>query len=146
MSLLAMIDEIDTLITNSAAPAIVKPKLYTLREQTQALEREATQLQIRNDELQRLYADAEKTIADLKAQIAKIESPNDPSATDQCPYCKRHKGKLIDTKPSKHFGEFGEKVLYFCCTNPECGKEYDRTESPPPPPRDEWRGGSRGRR
>jgi uncharacterized protein with PIN domain len=133
MSLLKMIDEIDTLITNSASIATIKPKLHTLREQTQALDVEVSRVKIKYDELQARYekavADWQKQEFDLKQQVAKLQVVDDESATDLCPYCKRRKGKLIDIKPHSVFGNMGVKVEYYRCTN--CGKDYDQEKLPP---------------
>jgi chromosome segregation ATPase len=76
MSLLTMIDEIDTLITNAAPIATIKPKLCTLREQTQAQEREITQLQVKYDTLEKVVTEHQNEITRLKAPQSKpnIES------------------------------------------------------------------------
>lgn len=85
MSLLTMIDEIDTLVTNSAPIPTVKPKLYTLREQAQALERHITLLETKYDALQIAY---DKEVLCLKQQIAdlkKAKSVYEPNMIEVLP-------------------------------------------------------------
>jgi hypothetical protein len=77
MSLLTMIDEIDTLITNGAKPAAIKPKLFALREQAQALGGELSTTKAKYDQLEarhnKAVADWQKVVADLKQQMAVLK-------------------------------------------------------------------------
>ena len=90
MSLLAMIDEIDSLITNGTKPAAIRPKLFALREQAQALAGEVSTTKAKHDQLEarhnKAVADWQKVVADLKEQIAALkEAQSRPAAASRVP-------------------------------------------------------------
>jgi chromosome segregation ATPase len=124
VNVLKMIDEIDTLVTNSASIATIKPKLATLKEHTQALDNEVSVVKIANEKLQTKIVGLETENTDLKAEVAKLQAVDDPAATDMCKYCKRRKGKVINIKKHPVFGNMGLEIHYYRCT--ACGQEYER--------------------
>ncbi len=75
MSLLKMIDEIDTLITNGSKPAAIKPKLFALREQAQALDGELSTTKAKYDQLEARH---NKAVVDLKQQIVALKEAQSP--------------------------------------------------------------------
>jgi len=82
MSLLTMIDEIDTLITSGTKPAAIKPKLFALREHAQALDGELSSTKAKYDQLEarhnKAVADWQKVEAVLKQQIAALKEAQSP--------------------------------------------------------------------
>ena len=131
MSVLNCIDAIEQAVDAGEKPNVVKSRILAARDQVNALERDYTKLQVDYDKLVKVDAEQKTIIEDLKAQIAKLQAVDDPSATDLCPYCRRRKGKLVDIKPHKMLGDAGLKIEYYRCTN--CNKEYDREQGPSGP-------------
>jgi uncharacterized protein with PIN domain len=95
---------------------LMEKKLMLLEGELEATTRKNTLLEQRISELETSNRQLQE----------KVQPVDDPSATDLCPYCKRRKGKLVEIRPDKTFGELGVKVEYYKCTN--CGKEYDREQ------------------
>lgn len=90
MSLLTMIDEIDTLITNGTKPVAIKPKLFALREEAQAVDSEVSTTKAKYDQLEARHnnalADWQKVVADLKEQIAALrEAQSSPLTASRAP-------------------------------------------------------------
>jgi hypothetical protein len=77
MSLLKLIDEIDTLITNGTKPAAIKTKLFALREQAQSLDGELSATKAKYDQLEARH---NKAVADLKQQMAALKEAQSPPA------------------------------------------------------------------
>jgi hypothetical protein len=83
MSLLALIDEIDALITNGAKPAAIKAKLYAMREQAQALDGELSAIKAKYDQLEARH---DKAVADLTKQIAALKEAQSPPVVASVPH------------------------------------------------------------
>jgi len=106
------LDLIEKLITEHGSAAIQAKHLAMLKD-------EITILLRKNDELSRENLD-------LKAQLKNVA--HEPPKGDQCPYCGERTGKLVDMKPhpEQMFATLGKKIGYYKCSNPGCGKSYDK--------------------
>jgi hypothetical protein len=62
---------------------------------------------------------------ELKAQLTEL-SESTELIGDQCPYCRRNSGLLIEMKPKPGHPPFGPKQGFYKCNNPACGKAYDK--------------------
>ena len=123
-SITNLIDEINDLIGSGAKPGILRGKLTFLREQAEAFEQEYATLIKEKKGL-------EKQNSDLQSQIATFQSPvSEPEGTEICPYCNKISGVLDTIKPHPHFGKMGVKIYYYKCSNPKCGKDYDKQIDP----------------
>jgi hypothetical protein len=71
-----------------------------------------------------IAAAAVKAYDELKAQKPFI-------ILDKCPFCQQPTGKPLRREPVKDkiFADMGAKIIYYKCTNPDCGEEYDKPEN-----------------
>jgi hypothetical protein len=82
-------------------------------------------------------------VADLKATLKDIEAERDGlkkqldrfsigQPADICPFCRRATGQLIDIKPASNLTRTraGVEAHFFKCSNPDCGKNYDKPAKP----------------
>jgi hypothetical protein len=49
---------------------------------------------------------------------------------DICPFCRRPTGQLQNMKPIPGLELHGLKTGYYKCSNPDCGKSYDKQVKP----------------
>jgi hypothetical protein len=60
----------------------------------------------------------------LRGQLEDSQPVEQPG--DQCPFCRRATGQLLELKPDPVFHLHGWKVGYYKCSNQKCGKTYDK--------------------
>lgn len=105
------------------------PTNANLRRSVELLEREVTALKTDNAILKTKLQQAETDRDNYKNQIEGLakEQPG-----DECPFCHRKTGELMEIKPNPnlHFAMMGFKQRYYHCTNLNCGKNYDKTAAP----------------
>lgn len=83
------------------------------------------------DLLKSQMAAKDAEIEKLKSQLLnyKVLAKHPPiqGKADTCPYCRRATGNLIEIKTAPPpSGLLGIKQGYYECSNPACGKHYDR--------------------
>jgi TRAP-type mannitol/chloroaromatic compound transport system substrate-binding protein len=86
--------------------------------------------------IQTALLDAERKMAQMERDhanaIAKLQAAQRTAVSevpgDICPYCRRQTGQLVEIKdsPNPHYAFMGIKQRYFKCSNPSCGKNYDK--------------------
>ena len=108
---------INQVIEEHGSSTIQAKHLAMLKDEITILQRKATELSTQVEKL-------ESENRELKAQLQKHK----PTATpgEKCPYCNRHTGSLDSIKPDPVFGRMGAKIRYYKCSNPDCGKEWDK--------------------
>jgi hypothetical protein len=68
-------------------------------------------------------ANAHRRIAQLEIENAQLKTQK---PADLCPFCRRSTGQLQNMEPIPGLGVHGLKKGYFKCSNPDCGKTYDK--------------------
>ena len=115
------IENLDRLVDGGAAKDEIRSQIRLIDREVAALEAENAGLIEAKTQSDQIAAAAVKAYNELKAQKAAV-------VLDVCDYCGQKTGKLLRIEPDKKFGEFGAKVRFYKCTNPDCGKEYERPE------------------
>jgi uncharacterized protein with PIN domain len=108
---------INQVIEEHGSSTIQAKHLAMLKDEITILQRKATELAAKVEQL-------ETENRQLNAQLQKLKPA--PTSGDKCPYCNRHAGKLTEIKADPVFGDFGAKIHYYKCANPECEKTYDK--------------------
>ena len=106
------LDLIEKLITEHGSAAIQGKHLAMLKDEIAILLRKLDESSREN--------------ADLKAQLSRFQQKKPEG--DQCPYCKNRTGKLSEIKPHSQslLDQIGTKIGLYQCSNPECGKTYEK--------------------
>jgi hypothetical protein len=108
-------DTIEKLITEHGSAAI-------LREHIQLLKSQMLQKDVQIEDQARLLKEKDAVIGQLQTQ----------KPADACPFCRRFTGELIDIKPCTNgqLARVGFTQHYYKCSNPSCGKSYDKQVKP----------------
>lgn len=86
--------------------------------------------------IQTALLDADRKIAQMERDhakaVAKLQAGPLVAAGDVCPFCRRATGEIVAIKPCPvpGYDELGFKQAYYKCSNPDCGKTYDRQRKP----------------
>ena len=109
---------INQVIEEHGSSTIQAKHLAMLKDEITILQRKATELAAKVEQL-------ETENGQLRAQLQQLK-PTIPG--DKCPYCNRNTGKLEEMKPHSEpmFAMLGKKIGYYKCSNPDCGKSYDK--------------------
>ena len=83
--------------------------------------------QTQNLDLKRKLLDMER---DRAQAIAKLQAAQHTAQGDICPFCRQPTLQLLEIRPSEnpHLGALGFKERHYRCSNPSCGKTYDKEE------------------
>ena len=83
------------------------------------------------EEVTRLHG----AILELQTEISRLKSlqppiPNHaitPRPLDPCPHCRLDTGVLNNIFLDARFGHLGKNTAHFTCSNPNCGRTYEKT-------------------
>jgi DNA-directed RNA polymerase subunit RPC12/RpoP len=124
---MGLLDGIEKLITEHGSAAILKERIALARDQYEALERRAAELQTENARLcaanEGLLEKARQLERELSQADAGYGSPY------VCDHCGSTRLVRVGNRPDPTFGELGVKQAVFRCH--ECGKESSFTQHPP---------------
>jgi uncharacterized protein with PIN domain len=115
----SMFDTIKAIIGDIASGAIKDQRIELSREQLSVLD---SKLKGALDDNKTLR----QRLAELEGQLQRLAS--EETNEDECPYCKKHTGKLVNLKPHPQalLAHVGTKIAFYQCGNEHCGKSYDR--------------------
>jgi len=109
-------DSIEKLITEHGSAAILREHIALLKEQMTAKAAKIKELEV-------LLKHTETKLDDYKRQVDRFQ---DEKPADRCPFCRRTTGQLTKLDPHPVFHFQGWKVAHYKCSNPQCGKTYDK--------------------
>lgn len=113
--LLQDIDDLDRMVDTGAQKDAIRGQIRVIERQVAALEADYASLAENHTNLQ------------TSQPVPLSDSP-----AEKCPFCKRATLELVEIKasPNPHFAMMGFKQRYYKCSNPSCGKNYDRSANP----------------
>lgn len=109
-----MIELLEKLINEHGSSAILKERLGLVAAEYEALERRASDLQLKNQaqasELQQLRSQ----VASLQAQFGSFQSAHSKFV---CDHCGSHAIVRVGSRPDPTFGDLGVKVAVYRCSS-----------------------------
>jgi hypothetical protein len=123
-----MFESIKGIIGDIASGAIKDQRIALSQEQLAALESKLVALA---GELTASKARESKLASDnqqLRRQLEDSQPVAKPA--DTCLYCRRATGEVVELTQHPVFFMQGWKVAHYKCSNPQCGKTYERDLEP----------------
>lgn len=110
---------LERLIEEHGSSSIQGKHLAMLKDEVGILQRKDVELTAK---VQRLETENNQ----LREQLQQLAPTNPPG--DKCPFCNLPSGGLKELKrhPQPPFAHMGFKIGYYECSNPQCGKTYER--------------------
>lgn len=109
-------DTIEKLITEHGSAAILREHVALLKSQMQAKDATIENQRIENENLKRLL---------MENQSQKNNFTNQAPA-EVCPYCRRDTLELKSVQPMPGLEVHGIKTGHYKCSNPNCGKTWQK--------------------
>ena len=121
---LSHLNLIEKFIVEHGSATVMGVHINFLRDQLAALDRETTNLKAEVTQLKETNEALRTKLQQRVAETHKLKAESQDG--ERCPYCRKTIGLLEDIKPDPVFGELGGKIHYYKCSNPDCGKQWDK--------------------